>query len=115
MTEAHAPCRVVALRGALLSVAEVQRVATELAGGRAFAIDCATLRAVTAEGLAALLALGERGEPLALTGLSRELMKVAVEARLARTFTIYVDRQAFEHAQRSRDDTDAHARKAESA
>lgn len=115
MSEAHAPRRVVTLRSALLSVAEVQQVASELGDERGAAIDCESVRAVTLDGLSALLALGERSRTLALTGLSRELMKVAVEARLANVFAIYRDRAAYERASASHDLERSDALQVESA
>ena len=84
--------RVLSLQSAVLSVAEVQRISTELRalpGVQAIAIDCQQLQRVNVDGLAALHDLGASVQGrLALTGLSRALVRTAVQARLSRRFAI---------------------------
>jgi hypothetical protein len=104
MPERARSVRVVSLQSELLSVADVQRVARELAAldgdvpeGRV--IDGSALGAVTPEGLAALHELGRSSAAtLALAGLSRTMTRVAVEAKLAQTFDLYASVAAFTRA-----------------
>lgn len=105
MPERARSVRVVSLQSELLSVADVQRIARELAdGGDELAqaravIDCSALNGVTPAGLAALHELG-RCSPstLALAALSRAMTRVAVEVRLAQHFDLYASVAAFVRA-----------------
>ena len=88
-------------------MAEVQRLSAELRSLselEQIAIDCQSLQRVTVEGLAALHELGaDLQGRVALTGLSRVLVRAAVQARLSRRFAIYASRAAYEaHAESAR-------------
>lgn len=105
MPERARSVRVVSLRSELLSVADVQRVARELAegGGELAAAGCvidgSALTGVTPAGLAALHELGRSSATtLGLAALSRVMTRVAVEARLAQHFDLYASVAAFARA-----------------
>lgn len=102
MPERARSVRVVSLQSELLSVADVQRLARELAqrGDEPLeadsVIDCSALTGVTPAGLAALHELGRSSSgTLALAGLSRALLRTAVEARLAQHFELYASVAAY--------------------
>jgi len=100
MADSEASIRVVCLRSGLLTARALHELSAELTLASdppsAILIDCSALERASPDGLAALLALGRRGAgKLALAGLSRSLLRTAVQARLARYFSIYSSQAAF--------------------
>jgi ABC-type transporter Mla MlaB component len=108
MPDLDSGVQTVVLEGPRLTAQQVTKLTQDLQAthtGAPRLIDCQNVNAVTPAGLSALIELGAQlaetpaTRGIALAGLSRALLQVALDVGLAAHFAIYESAEAFARAQ----------------